>query len=188
MLTYEIQGRVPAGELTGDDADLVDLDVPFEIRDGEVLIMPPPSAWHDATANAVRDYMRPRYTYVAQEMLVNLGANARRPDVVGISVPLDELLKARAKSLSSEVIQVAVEVISHDDDPKRDRTAVARDREAKFHEYAAAGIPEYWIVDEVSDDPRDASVEIYRLQGTSYVPVTVARLSELVARDRSAGA
>lgn len=184
MLTYEIQGRVPAGELSGDDAALVDLNVPFEIQDGELLIMPPPSLWHDATSSAVREYMKPRYAHVAEDVIVNLGANARKPDVVGISVSLDELLKARAKSLSSEVVQVAVEVISHDDDPLKDRQSVARDRDMKFHEYAAAGIPEYWIVDEVSDDPRDASVEIYRLQGTSYVPVTVVRLSELVSRDR----
>jgi Uma2 family endonuclease len=49
-----------------------------------------------------------------------------------------------------------------------------------FREYANVGIPEYWIVDELADDPDDASVEIYRLQGGSYVPVRVVRLSQLL--------
>jgi Uma2 family endonuclease len=187
MLTYEIHGRVPSGILTSADVPFIDLNVPFEIRGGELLILPPPSAWHDATSSTIRNYLGTRHAHAAQDMIVTLGANGRRPDVVGLSVSLDELLAARAKSLPQEVVQVAVEVISHDDDPVKDRESVARDREVKFHEYATAGIPEYWIVDEVSGTPHDASVEIYRLQGTSYVPVTVIRLSKLVAQGPDAG-
>jgi len=58
-----------------------------------------------------------------------------------------ELVGGRVAVLPPEVVKVAVEIISHDQNPLKDEAAVARDREVKFREYATAGIPEYWIVD-----------------------------------------
>lgn len=51
---------------------------------------------------------------------------------------------------------LVVEVIS-EDDPERDLVT-------KRREYAEAGIPEYWLV-----DPRDETIAVLRLEGTSYM-------------------
>lgn len=50
---------------------------------------------------------------------------------------------------------LVLEVVS-EDDPERDLVT-------KRREYAQAGIPEYWIV-----DPRDETITVLRLEGTSY--------------------
>lgn len=111
-----------------------------------------------------------------------IGENLRRPDLCGLSVSLRELLPAKATKPTLDIVEVAVEIISHDADRSKDRISVRRDRETKFHGYAAAGIPEYWIVDEVPDDPLDASVEMYQLKDGAYVPIRVVRLSELLSQ------
>jgi len=179
-LGFEVHGWVPSGVLTAADVDAIDLDVPFEIQDGELLIMAPPSVWHDAMSNRVRAYLEPRCASAVGDTYVAIGHNARRPDIMGLSVALDDLLDGETTIVGADVVEVAVEVISHSTDPAKDKLSVTRDREVKFREYAAAGIPEYWIVDRSPDDKRYASVEIYRLQGGSYVPVRVVRLSQLL--------
>ncbi|MEV6969880.1 Uma2 family endonuclease [Hamadaea sp. NPDC051192] len=179
-LGYEIHGWVPVGVLTVDDVDDIDLDVPFEIQDGELLLMAPPSAWHEYASDDVKGYLKRRCSTATGELFVPTGQNVRRPDVVGLSVSRQDLVRERTTTLSPSVIEVIVEIISHDGNKARDRISVARDREQKFREYADAGIPEYWIVDEAADDPLDASVEIYRLRDGSYVPVRVVLLSQLL--------
>lgn len=178
---FEIHGWVPTGVLGVDDIDDIDLDVPFEIQDGELLIMSPPSAWHEYTSDDVKGYLRRRCSTATGELFVPTGQNVRRPDVVGLSVTRQELVRARVSTLSPSVVEVIVEVVSHDTNKSKDRTSVARDREHKFREYAGVGIPEYWIVDEIEDDPDDASVEIYRLRNGAYEAVRVVRLSHLLA-------
>ena len=183
-VTYEIHGHAPAGPLTVADMASVDLGVPFEIQDGAILIMTPPSIWHDGVGDEIRNYLRSRHPYVAEDIPVAVGRNGRRPDVVGLALTRADLADKAIETVPVDAVQVAVEVISHDKDSEaKDRAAVAQDREVKFREYAAAGIPEYWIVDEVADDPLDASVEIYRLQNGGYVPARVVRLSQLLAED-----
>ncbi|HZM80807.1 MAG TPA: Uma2 family endonuclease [Candidatus Limnocylindrales bacterium] len=107
--------------------------------------------------------------------------NGRRPDVVAVLQTEDELLRQRVESFEAEMVQVAVEVISHDSDKWQDRKSVDRDRKVKFHEYAAAGIPEYWIVDEDPDDPEDALIEIYHLRDDQYAAVLATKLSQLTS-------
>jgi Uma2 family endonuclease len=182
LIIQKISGRFPVGYLTAADSPHIDLeDVSFEIQDGALSVMPPPSIWHDATANSIRQLLVPRHAHVGGELDLVIGENLRRPDILALSVSLRELLLAKATKPTLGIIEVAVEIISHDADRTRDRISVRRDRETKFDEYAAAGIPEYWIVDEVPDDPMDASVEMYRLKDGAYVPIRVAKLSELLA-------
>jgi Uma2 family endonuclease len=55
-----------------------------------------------------------------------------------------------------------------------------RDRLIKPEEYAAAGIPEFWIVEEHPDDEADAMVDIYRLTPSrAYGLVRTVALSAL---------
>jgi Uma2 family endonuclease len=182
VIIQKISAQVPVGYLTAADLPYIDLeDVSFEIQDGALSLMPPPSLWHDATANSIRHLLVPHHAHVGGELDLVIGENLRRPDILGLSVSLRELLLAKITKPTLEMIDVAVEIISHDADRSRDRISVRRDRETKFREYAAAGIPEYWIVDEVPDDPMDASVEMYRLKDGAYLPIRVARLSELLS-------
>lgn len=181
--TYEFSGRVPAGPLTSADLPYIDLDVPFEIADGALVLMPPPSPWHDKTADRIRRLLEPLHSQVAEDLDVALGDGLRRPDVLALSMSEDELLESDAQPLAAGVVEVAVEVISHNRDRARDRINVDRDRKLKFVEYASAGIPEYWIVDQVAGDRKDASVEMYRLKDGAYGLVRTVRLSELIAED-----
>ena len=64
----------------------------------------------------------------------------------------------------------ALEVVSKCD-PKRDL-------ETKLHEYAEAGIPEYWIV-----DPRNTTITVFKLEsaGRRYAEVGVYKPREFAA-------
>jgi hypothetical protein len=65
-----------------------------------------------------------------------------------------------------------------------DRTALSpRTERSSSGSTPLPAFPEYWIVDEVDEDPLDASVEIYHLQNGGYVPARVVRLSDLLATD-----
>ena len=181
VLGYKVDGYVPRGPLTADDLPEIDLgDLLFEIQDGALVLMPPPSLWHDAIADSIRHFLEPQHPHVGAELDLVVGENLRRPDLLALSISRQELLRARVAKPTIEMIEVAVEIIFHDRSPARDRMSVGRDRETKFREYAGAGIPEYWIVDEVPDDPEDASVEMYRLKDGAYAQIRVVRLSELL--------
>jgi Uma2 family endonuclease len=187
VLTSEITGRLPLGYLTAADLPYIDLDVPFEIQDGALSLMPPPSPWHDKTADKIRHYLERRHSQVLEDQRIAIGDDVRRPDVVGVSMSEDEVLDIERPTMSVQVVEIAVELISHDLDPAKDRVSVDRDRKRKYVEYAGAGIREYWIVDEVPGDRRDASVEMYRLEDGGYRPIRVVLLSELLqeARDEA---
>ena len=174
----EIHGWVPPGRLTVDDMANIDLDIPFEIVDGRLELMAPPTPWHQYASARISRLLEPEYAYVTGDVPVDVGRSGRRPDVVALIVPAEQIMRERLRSFAAGMVAVAVEVISHASDAGRDADSVARDREEKLHEYAAAGIPEYWIVDEDPHDPADAIVEIYHLRSGSYAPVLVARLSE----------
>ncbi|WP_027345872.1 Uma2 family endonuclease [Hamadaea tsunoensis] len=178
----ELAGRVSAGRLTAADMHGILLDVPFEISDGKLEIMTPPSIWHQATARRIENLLEKRYPAAVSDVTTAIGDHGRRPDVVALHLPLEQIIRERISAATPDMIEVVVEVISHDRaDKANDAVSVRRDREIKFHEYAAAGIPEYWIVDEVADDAMDASVEVYHLRGGTYVPAVVVRLSDVLS-------
>ncbi|WP_020523218.1 Uma2 family endonuclease [Catelliglobosispora koreensis] len=154
-------------------------DTPFEISDGKLEIMTPPSVWHQLTVDDVQEVLKRRYPTVTGDVPVSVGDNGRRPDIVALSLSRQFLKQSLEKGLTADMIELAVEVISHDTDRHADKAAVKRDRETKMHEYASAGIPEYWIIDEIPANREDAQVEIYHLRDGSYVPALLSRLSLL---------
>ncbi len=80
--------------------------------------------------------------------------NGREPDVVFIrSDHLDRMAESHLRGPAD----IAVEVISKD--------SVKRDREEKFREYAADGVPEYWLID---PRPRHKTAEFFVLRDGAY--------------------
>lgn len=181
MADVMIKIKLPAGPLRAEDMSRIDLEVPFEISDGKLEIMTPPGVWHQSATRKIVPLLEAHYPHATFDVPVTIGENGRRPDVVAVMQTEDELLEQRVHSFTVDMVKVAVEIISHDSDKWRDRQSVDRDREVKFHEYAAAGIPEYWIVDEDPDDRKDALIEIYHLRGGRYAAVLATKLSQLTA-------
>jgi Uma2 family endonuclease len=176
-----IEGSVPAGPLTVADMPLIDMEASFEVSDGKLEILTPPTPWHQITTRAVENLLDRQYATTLSDVPLAVGDNGRRPDVLALDLTRDEILDKRLSVTLPDMVRVAVEVISHDDDPRRDAIAVRRDRETKFAEYAGVGIPEYWIVDEIADDPRDAQVEIFHLTAGRYALELTAKLSDLLS-------
>jgi Uma2 family endonuclease len=92
----------------------------------------------------------------------------REPDIVFMA----EKNKHRRANEFWTGADLVVEVVS-DDDPQRDL-------ETKRHEYAQAGIPEYWIV-----NPRNSTITVLKLeaQGSPYVEAAVYKPGEEAASE-----
>jgi len=82
----------------------------------------------------------------------------RCPDV--LVVLKDNLNRVRQTNVAGPA-DLVIEVVSPD--------SFERDREAKYLEYEAAGVPEYWIV-----DPDREVVEQFRLKDGNYSPVAIS--------------
>jgi Uma2 family endonuclease len=141
------------------------LDTEWEGRvewaDGMAIVMPPTTFKHD-TAQI-------RIASLADRVLSNVliainggvmaGDNYRVPDVKVASAAVDS-----GDTVWSETALITVEVLS--------KSTFMTDSHRKLREYAAAGIPQYWIV---NTDAR--TIEILQLQDGQYVPL--AGISEL---------
>jgi len=68
-------------------------------------------------------------------------------------------------------IALAVEIISPE--------SAERDVGSKPKKYAAAGIPEFWLVERSEDAPADAVIHSYTLDSGAYVASSEHRLSDL---------
>ena len=125
----------------------------IEFVDGCVEFLPMPTKTHELIASflyrAIFEFVAAtqwgRVFYAGYRVRVRTD-QYREPDVI----VLRQDHFAKAGEQFTEVADLVVEVVSPDD-PKRDL-------ETKRTEYAAAGIPEYWIV-----DPRDQTVTVFTL-------------------------
>ncbi|MEV6275736.1 Uma2 family endonuclease [Nocardia sp. NPDC051832] len=108
------------------------------------------------------------------EWEVNTPSGVRKPDIAVLDVEFAHalLLEDSPKLIPGNALVVAVEVISHGSSSER------TDRLRKAHEYAALGIPEYWIIEQ------KPQIRVLRLvlDGATYRSGTaVAAGSEFVA-------
>jgi Uma2 family endonuclease len=88
------------------------------------------------------------------------GGNAREPDLTFIAEPNRHRIGVHYLEGPADI---AVEVIAPD--------SVKRAREEKFAEYAADGVPEYWIID---PRPGQERADFYRLAGGRYETIPVS--------------
>ena len=130
----------------------------IELADGNVGELPMPTDTHQAVLLFLyllfRDYLKPRggvARVAALRMRVREGV-FREPDLLLLRDRSDPRRQDRFW-LGADLV---VEVVSPDD-PDRDLVE-------KRVEYAAAGIPEYWIA-----DPRDETITVLALEGDAYL-------------------
>ena len=113
-----------------------------ELLDGEVLVPPSPTVWHQELLGRVVTALRgwasetgARATIIQAPIDVRFGPNRiLQPDAI---VVLDILGRDTATPLT-RVPEICIEVLSTDR---------AYDRVTKRYVYAEAGVQEYWIVD-----------------------------------------
>jgi Uma2 family endonuclease len=120
-------------------------DVRYEFVDGELIPMHPPKIEHFLIAQFLSDYLR---QVIAQSKLpwmvfaeIGVRTGFRRSRVVDLCVvQRDQVQELAGRSAVFETPPLlVVEIVSLD--------SIGRDYRYKRSEYAAAGIPEYWIVD-----------------------------------------
>lgn len=124
-----------------DLADLPDDGRRYEVVDGNLVVTPPPSQYHQFVSNVLaRQLMAasPGGWQAFVEFALPLGTDGRVPDLalVRADVPIT---RQRPYPVGPEHFGLVVEVVS----PRTRKT----DRFAKPGEYAEAGIPYFWRVE-----------------------------------------
>ncbi len=110
--------------------------------------------WHAIVMRRVANMFEGAGRAVTTETGVVLARRTvREPDVTRFRAGVDPGYK-RSQFPAADV-DLVVEVVSAESEK--------RDHLVKPEEYAAAGIPEFWLVEEHPDDDADAVVKMYRL-------------------------
>lgn len=131
-----------------------------ELKSGRIKVLPMPTLAHQLIViyllDVFRAFVNPRKLgiVVIAPIRVRLSPGEfREPDVVFM---LSEN-RSRAANEYWESADLVVEVVSKDAESRK------RDHQEKRADYAAAGIPEYWIV-----DPVEKQITVLTLEGREY--------------------
>jgi Uma2 family endonuclease len=130
--------------------------------DGEVTDFVPPDTRHQQLASFLTTLL---YQFVSLmnlgqvfaapfEMRLREGRSSREPDLLFVASNHADRLDTKRLDGPADLV---VEIISNE--------SVTRDRRDKFAEYAASGVPEYWLI-----DPREGrqSIQVYTLTEEGY--------------------
>lgn len=145
----------------------------YELIDGELVPLPPESEFNDSTANylflvlaqaGVPSWLVRPHTCQIQVPILQEGDSANRyPDLV----VLDEVhLGLTQKSLTIKLDMPPPRMVAEVVSPQKENRE--RDYIHKRAQYAAVGIPEYWII-----DPHQQKITVFRLEKEFYVEVGV---------------
>lgn len=134
-----------------------DEDSHAEWVDGEVIVHMPPRNEHQELVGflfaLVREFVNlfdvGRVQIAPFEVKLWPGGPSREPDIFFLKQ--ENLHRLGSKRLEGPP-DLIIEVVSPD--------SVHRDRDEKYHEYAQAGVPEYWIID---SRPGRQRADFYRL-------------------------
>ncbi|MFJ4704776.1 Uma2 family endonuclease [Streptomyces anulatus] len=164
----------PQDGYTVDDLfTLPDLPPHTELIDGSLVFVSPQRKFHSMVIDLLVTGLRstaPPEVKVRREMTVVLDRrNGPEPDVSVVRSEADKKGMEQTSYAAADVL-LAVEVVSPDSE--------ARDREAKPHKYATAGIPHFWLVEMTGTDQHPV-VRVYELD-----PVTKAYALTGIHHDR----
>lgn len=153
-----------------------DTDNRYESIDGELIELPPESElnyfiaqelfWFLAVAGVVPRRLIKIHSCEIQVPVLRSGDAANRyPDLI-ILAPEHILLTATRMTITLDMPppRLVVEVVSPG------RIGRERDYDRKRAQYAARGIPEYWIV-----DPQEQAIVVLQLESDRYLEVGVFR-------------
>ncbi|MFF8505021.1 Uma2 family endonuclease [Streptomyces anulatus] len=163
----------PQDGYTVDDLfTLPDLPPHTELIDGSLVFVSPQRDFHSTMIDLLVTGLRstaPPEVKVRREMTVVLDRrNAPEPDVSVVRT--EAITGLDVTRYQAADVLLAVEVVSPDSE--------ARDREAKPHKYATAGIPHFWLVEMTGTDQHPV-VRVYELD-----PVTKAYALTGIHHDR----
>ncbi|SCF68348.1 Uma2 family endonuclease [Streptomyces sp. Cmuel-A718b] len=163
----------PQDGYTVDDLfTLPDLPPHTELIDGSLVFVSPQRDFHSTMIDLLMTGLRstaPPEVRVRREMTVVLDRrNAPEPDVSVVRT--EAITGLDVTRYQAADVLLAVEVVSPDSE--------ARDREAKPHKYATAGIPHFWLVERTGTDQHPV-VRVYELD-----PVTKAYALTGIHHDR----
>ncbi|MFD3413346.1 Uma2 family endonuclease [Streptomyces cyaneofuscatus] len=163
----------PQDGYTVDDLfTLPDLPPHTELIDGSLVFVSPQRDFHSTMIDLLVTGLRstaPPEVKVRREMTVVLNRrNGPEPDVSVVRT--EAVTGPDVTRYQAADVLLAVEVVSPDSE--------ARDREAKPHKYATAGIPHFWLVEMTGTDQHPV-VRVYELD-----PVTKAYALTGIHHDR----
>jgi Uma2 family endonuclease len=151
---------IPKRQMTEEDfvAWCLREDIHAEWKNGDVSIMSPVSAEHAELflwlGRLLGDFVEncELGIVLGSELFVRLseGPSRRLPDIFFVSTARRELLR---KSHFEGPPDMIMEIVSPE--------SISRDWRVKYLEYEAAGVPEYWVI-----DPMSQRVEIYVLSAS----------------------
>ena len=145
------------GDWTLEDLQQIDDDGHrFEIVEGDLLVMNPPTTRHDVLAARLVQALNavlPAWAHAYPPLGLQMGRTVRVPDVV---VVRGDPLATGALALRPEQVLLVVEVQS--------ASTSATDRFLKAHEYARAGVPGYWRL----DPDEGPTIVVEELEGGAY--------------------
>lgn len=155
------------GPYTAEDLDRIpDLPPHSELIDGNLIFVSPQALFHALAVTAISRALErtvPPNLFVADRMTVTLdGKNRVEPDVLVVDAMA---LDIRRTGFEAADTLLVVEVVSPES-----RT---RDRKVKPGKYAAAGIPHFWIVDDIGGK---TVVEVFKLDPELGSYALVSRL------------
>jgi Uncharacterized protein conserved in cyanobacteria len=162
-------------------SDEASLDGRYELIDGELVELPPESRLNSTIAVRILlaliaagvpvDVVHPGKCEIHVPVLQPKDAANRYPDLVVLR-PEHLALTRRRLTITLEMPppRLVVEVVSPS------KTNRDRDYGRKRAQYAAAGIPEYWLI-----DPEAQTVMVLALEGTAYREVGTFGMGEAIA-------
>ncbi|MDS3860389.1 Uma2 family endonuclease [Thermosynechococcaceae cyanobacterium BACA0444] len=156
--------------LTYDDGT----DTRYELVEGQLVSMTPATWQHyfithfifETLLQEIRRLHLPWMIFVEPGQRTGV-STSRIPDLAVIPTQQLKALKSRS-AVSESPVLLAIEVVSP--------SLIQDDYITKRDEYQATGIPEYWVVDAISDDPR---ITIHTLHNQVY-ELQVFRDAELL--------
>ncbi|NUR69416.1 MAG: Uma2 family endonuclease [Hamadaea sp.] len=141
----------------------------YELHEGSLVIMSPAIIWHSRVAGRLVWLFEQSGRIATHEVGIKFGDRSTRiADVAAFAGEPDD----RRAHHPPSAIAVAVEIVSPESED--------RDVGSKPAKYAAAGIPEYWLVRFPADDNvKDADITRFTLADGRYQAVGQYKLSDL---------
>ncbi|MEV6965382.1 Uma2 family endonuclease [Hamadaea sp. NPDC051192] len=141
----------------------------YELHEGSLVIMSPAILWHNRVAYRIAALFDRADRLAAHEVGIRFGDRSTRIADVAVFSGQPDMRRAHHPPAA---IAIAVEIVSPESEE--------RDVGSKPAKYAAAGIPEYWLVRfPADDDVKDADITRFTLDDGRYLQVAQYRLSDL---------